>query len=152
MAILEGHEAVLIAKVDPPGGFRLATWIGKRMELHCTGLGKALISHMSEQELDRLLKDRGLSRHNENTLGSVRKLREDLARTVKRGYTIDDEEDEIGLRCLGVPVLDARGNAVAAISLAGDTAQITSETVEILACQARQTAASIASMLGPNPS
>jgi len=90
MAILEGHEAVLIAKVDPPGGFRLATWIGKRMELHCTGLGKALISHMSEQELDRLLKDRGLSRHNENTLGSVRKLREDLARTVKRGYTIDD--------------------------------------------------------------
>jgi DNA-binding IclR family transcriptional regulator len=148
MAILEQHEAVLIAKVDAPGAFRLATWIGKRMEVHCTGLGKALISRLSEEELDRLFKDRGLPRHNENTLASPKRLREDLAKTAKRGYAIDDEEDEIGLRCLGVPVLDCSGAVIAALSLAGGTSQITDENVGPLAAELKRTAEFISRALG----
>jgi DNA-binding IclR family transcriptional regulator len=140
MGILEQHEAVLIAKVDSASGYRLATWIGKRMEVHCTGLGKALISHLSEEDLERLFKDRGLPRHNENTLATVKKLREDLAKTAKRGYAIDDEEDEIGLRCLGVPVFDAGGVPIAAISVAGNTTQIHGENVELLATHLKRTA------------
>jgi DNA-binding IclR family transcriptional regulator len=148
MGILEQNEAVLIAKIDSTHGLRLATWIGKRMEVHCTGLGKALISHFSDEALDRLFKERGLPRHNENTLASPRRLREDLAKTAKRGYAIDDEEDEIGLRCLGVPVFDFRGRAIAAISIAGNTTQINGDNVELLAAQVKRTADAISRLIG----
>jgi DNA-binding IclR family transcriptional regulator len=148
MAILEQSEAVLIMKIDAPGVCRLATWIGKRMEVHCTGLGKALIANLPEQRLNDLLKDRGLPRHNENTIASVKRLKDDLAQAVKRGYAIDDEEDEIGLRCIGVPVFDHTDSVSAAISIAGTTSQITGENVNDLAQKVKEGAASISHILG----
>src|SRR5581483_8805423 len=106
-----------------------------------TGLGKALIAHLPEERLNDLLRARGLPRHNENTIASAKRLKEDLALAVKRGYAIDDEEDEIGLRCIGVPVFDHTGGVVAAISVAGTTAQVTSENVSDLARKLNETAA-----------
>jgi DNA-binding IclR family transcriptional regulator len=99
MAILEQSEAVLVAKFEARENLRLASWIGKRMEVHCTALGKALIACFPEEELDNLLRDRALPKHNENTISSAKRLKEDLAKSVKRGYAIDDEEDELGFRC-----------------------------------------------------
>lgn len=145
LAVLEADEAVLIAKVDGPGISRLATWIGKRMELHCTSLGKALISHMSEQRLEELLNKHSLPRHNENTLASVKRLREDLAKAARRGYAIDDEEDEIGHRCIGAPIFGPTWNVLAAISLAGSTTQITAENVDDLGERIKSAAAAISS-------
>ena len=147
MAILEENEAVLIAKVDGPGMFRAATWIGKRMELHCTGLGKALIAHVPEPRLEELLHKHSLPRHNENTLASVRRLREDLAKAAKRGYAVDDEEDEIGARCIGAPVLGEDGSVLAAISIAGTTSQITGENEHELARPLKHAAAAISATL-----
>jgi DNA-binding IclR family transcriptional regulator len=147
LAILEQGEAVLIRKIEAPGVCRLATWIGKRMEVHCTGLGKALIANHSEQRLNDLLKERGLPRHNENTISSVKRLKDDLAQALKRGYAVDDEEDEIGLRCIGVPVFDHNNAVIAAISIAGTTSQITGENVGNLAQKVKEAAASISHLL-----
>ena len=80
MAILEQNEAVLIDKVEPIGHHKLATWLGKRMDVHCTSLGKALIAFLPEAEVDRVIEERGLPRHNDNTIVSPRRLREELAR------------------------------------------------------------------------
>ncbi len=151
MAILEKNEAVLIAKVDCPVVFRLATWLGKRMEVHCTGLGKALIANLPEERLNELLREHGLPRHNENTIASPKRLKEDLANAAKRGYAIDDEEDEIGLRCIGAPVFDHTGAVIAAISIAGTTTQITGENVHDLAQRVKGAAASISRILGYEP-
>ena len=95
MAILERHEAVLIDKVEPPGTFKLATWLGKRMDVHCTGVGKAMIAYLPDEELVKLAREHGLPRHNDNTIGSLRKLRDELVKTRRLGYSTDDEEDEI---------------------------------------------------------
>src|SRR5260370_32662280 len=92
IAILEQSEAILIAKVEGPGVGRQATWLGKRMEIHCTGLGKTLIANLSELRLNVILRDRSLPRHNENTIATERRLKADLAATAKRSYSIDDEE------------------------------------------------------------
>ncbi len=151
MAILEQDEAVLIAKVDGPSVFRLATWLGKRMDVHCTGLGKALIAHLPESRLDTLLRQRPLPRHNENTIASAKRLKEELAETVRRGYSLDDEEDEIGLRCIGAPVFDHTGAAIAAISVAGTTVQIAPENVQRLARKIKETASAISCVLGYDP-
>jgi DNA-binding IclR family transcriptional regulator len=147
MAVLEQNEAVLVAKVEGPSSPKLATWIGKRMEPHCTGLGKALIAHLPEPRLDELLKEHALPRHNENTLASVKRLKEDLAKAVKLGYAIDDEEDEIGLRCIGAPIFDRSGSVIAAISIAGTTSQITAENVHHLAQLLKNTGTAVSRTL-----
>ena len=151
LAIFELDEAVLVDKVESPGIVRLATWIGKRMEMHCTGLGKALLAHLPESELDRLIKNHGLPRHNENTITSPRKLKEQLAQIRKLGYSLDDEEDEVGLRCLGAPVFDHSGKVVAAISVAGTTAQIGHENLSSLVDRIKKTSVAISRKMGYAP-
>jgi len=148
MAILDRDEVVVVAKVDRPGVPRVATWIGKRVDPHCTSLGKCLIAHLPEPELDRLIGQRGLLRHNENTIVSPVRLKEELARIRARGYALDDEEEEIGVRCIGAPVWNHDGRVIAAVSVTGTTARINEETLDALASQVRQTALLISRQLG----
>jgi DNA-binding IclR family transcriptional regulator len=151
LAILEQGEVVIIEKIDSTGILKVATWIGKRMDLHCTGVGKATIAHLSEEELDRLIRKRGLPRHNENTVISGRKLKLQLAEIRKLGYSVDYEEDEVGLCCIGAPLFDHTGKAIGAISLAGTTAQITSENLTALAEKVRKSALGISRAMGYPP-
>src|SRR5512146_1021851 len=67
LAVLEQNEAVLIEKLEPIGVLKLATWLGKRMDVHCTAVGKCLVAWLPEAELDALVGQRGLPRHNDNT-------------------------------------------------------------------------------------
>jgi DNA-binding IclR family transcriptional regulator len=147
MAILEQNEVVLIEKVEPPSIFRLATWVGQRLPLHCTGLGKALLAYLPEAELDHIIKA-GLLRHNENTIVSAKKLKEHLELVRKLGYAVDNEEATIGLRGIGAPILDGDSQAIASISVSGTTTQITEDNLTSLAGNVRQTATEISRCLG----
>lgn len=152
MAILEQDEAVLVEKVEPLGLPRLATWVGKRMDLHCTALGKALIADLPEADLDRLLQRQTLLRHNENTIVSVRKLKENLSNVRRLGYSLDDEEEEIGSRCIGAAIYgapngDGHRAVQAAISIAGTVAQVDGERLKTLAAQVKETARQISDRL-----
>src|SRR6266849_3832158 len=148
MALIEGDEAVLIEKVEPPGLVRLATWVGKRLELHCSAVGKCLLAYLREDEFLRLVRDRGLTRNNENTITSIRKLNQQMAQIRQAGYAIEDEEGEIGCRCVGAPVFDHSGNVIAAISVAGTTAQVRSEDFTYFGHLMQQTASDISEALG----
>lgn len=151
MAILEHREAVIVSKLEPPGIFRLATWIGKRMDLHCTGLGKALMAYLPQEEVERIMVEHRLPRHNDNTLCSRKRLKDELARTAHRGYSIDDEEDELGLRCIGAPVFGPDNRAIASISISGTTYQVTPSNLRKLAEQVKKTAEAISQALGHDP-
>jgi len=148
MAILEEDEAVLIEKVEPPGLVRLATWIGKRLELHCSGVGKCLLVYLPESEFLRLVRDRGLTRNNENTITSIRRLKQEMAQIRRMGYSLEDEEGEIGCRCVGAPVFDHSGKVIAAISVAGTTAQILTEDFAYYGEMVREAASDISEVLG----
>lgn len=143
MGVMAQYEAVLVAKYAPPGSKGLATWRGKRMEVHCTGIGKALGAHMSEEELEALYKIRKFPRHNENTLSTLRRLQDDFSKTLQRGYAIDDEEDEIGWRCIGAVVYNDVGVPVAAVSVAGTINQIRADNISRLAETLRACATAI---------
>lgn len=147
LAILERSEAVLVEKVEPPGMIRLATWVGKRMDVHCTAVGKALAASLTDEQLHAVIHERPLLRHNDNTIVSIVKLKKELARVKQMGYAVDDEEEEIGLRCIGAPIMEGTGRAVAAISIGGTTGQITESNVARLAERVRQTASGIAEAL-----
>lgn len=142
------QEAVIIGKIEPPGLLRLATWIGKRMDLHCTGGGKALLAYFPEPDIDRLVRECGLPRHNENTIGSSRRLKNELASIRKQGYSLDDEEDEIGVRCLAAPVFDSISGTVASVSISGTVTQITADNLTGLVTHVRKAASDISGLLG----
>src|SRR3954453_22076567 len=95
MAVLEQGSCLLIEKVTPVGAPRTATWVGKQLALHCPALGKALLAYTSEAEAAQLISDQGLIRYNENTICSVRQLKQELQVIRLRGYALDDEEEEI---------------------------------------------------------
>jgi DNA-binding IclR family transcriptional regulator len=151
MAILKDGEAVIVAKHSPIDGIRMATWVGKRMEVHCTGLGKALIAYLSGSQLECILREHGLPRHNENTISSPKKLREELVRVVQHGFSLDDEEDELGLRCIGAPLFDPGGGTVAAVSLSGTSSQFNEANYAFLIRETQNTGAEIGQVLAQSP-
>ena len=133
MAVLEQGSCVLIEKVTPPGAAPPATWVGKQLGLHCTAIGKALIAYLPEDEVGRLVTEHGLIRYNDNTIRSVRQLNKELELVRQRGYALDDEEEEIGVRCIGTSVFNGNAEVVASLSVAGTTAQIDDEALRRLA-------------------
>jgi DNA-binding IclR family transcriptional regulator len=147
MAIPENDEALLIERIAPEGQFSVSTWIGKRMGLHCTSLGKSLLAYASDEDVARLVRLRML-RHNDNTISSVNRLCRELETVRKLGYSLDDEEEELGIRCLGAPVFDHAGDVVAAISVTGDTRQIAGERLTAFVQMVKSTAQAISSQLG----
>ena len=147
MAILEQNEVVLIEKGGTTQHFQIGHWVGQRLPLHCTGLGKALLAYLPETELDQIIKA-GLLRHNENTIVSPKKLKEHLELVRKLGYAVDNEEATIGLRGIGAPILDGESQVIASISVAGTTTQITEDNLSSLAGNVKQAAAEISRCLG----
>jgi DNA-binding IclR family transcriptional regulator len=124
MAILDRDQAVLIEQIAPPHLSAPMTWLGKRLDLHCTALGKALAAWLPEEQWDRIIREHTLSKHNDNTICTPQRFKAELARTKQRGYAVDDEEVDLGVRCLSVPVLGPSGEVVSAISLSGTTSDI----------------------------
>ena len=120
-AVLEGPEVVYRAKVDPPeGGVRLTSVVGGRNPAYRTAVGKLLLSFTlgSESELRGLVGDGPLPVRTERSIASVAQLWIELTETRRRGYAIDDQENELGINCVAVPVRwSSDGNPVAAVSV-----------------------------------
>lgn len=143
MGVLERSEIVIIERLDSASPIRVVSWIGRRMDLNSTAVGKALIAYLSEGDFETEVRPSQLTRHNERTIGTMSALRKELDRVRQLGYSLCDEEDEIGVRCVGAPILNARGHAIAAISVAGTTLQIPTERIPALGAEVRAAAADI---------
>jgi DNA-binding IclR family transcriptional regulator len=149
MAVVSQSEIVLIHKMQPHERPTLATWIGKRLPIHCTGVGKALMAYMPQSQADDIIR-RGLIRYNENTIVSSAKLKQELLKVRQQGFAVDDEEETLGLRCIGVPVLQGP-EAVAAISIAGTIAEIHDGNLDALVLLAKESADEITLALSGEP-
>ena len=151
LAIPDHGNAVIIDKVAAPGLVQMATWVGKRFDLHCSGVGKALLAFMPEAEFLKIVHGPGLTRYNENTLTSVRRLIEEVAEIRRRGYAVEDEEGEIGCRCIGSAIFDRTGTAIASVSVAGTISQISDANLTEIARRVTAVCNQISSLLGHQP-
>jgi DNA-binding IclR family transcriptional regulator len=118
------------------------------MDLHCSGVGKAIMAYLPEDQFERLARDRGFVRYNENTMVTRHRIEEEMERTRRRGYAVEDEEGEIGFRCVGCPIFNREGRIAAAVSVAGTTSQVTSEKGAVLARYVQETASIISQSIG----
>ncbi|MGH9293154.1 MAG: IclR family transcriptional regulator [Acidimicrobiales bacterium] len=147
LGIPEDRSVLYIHKVESPHSLRMVSRVGGINPLHCTGLGKALLAVLSENEQEAYLAQ-PLERRTSNTIVDPPALRAELQRIRATGYAIDDIENEIGVRCIGAPLFNHRGELAGSISLAGPTSRMTWERIEQLIAPVLQAAREISAQLG----
>jgi DNA-binding IclR family transcriptional regulator len=152
MVFLDRGEIVYIDKVEldhNPAGLRMASRVGLRNPAHSSAVGKVLLSHLPEEELNGLIKEKGLPKRTENTIIDSIQLKEHLKAVRTQGYAIDDEENERGIRCVAAPIFNEAGKAVAAISISGPAFRVTKKVVqETLKKEVMEAANKISQRLG----
>jgi len=151
LVVLEKGEVLYIDKRESHQSLRIVSQVGMRLPAHCTGVGKALLAHLSRAELKKIIAARGLPRFTANTITDVQKLERELQLVRERGYAVDNEEIMDSLRCVAAPIFDHNGGACAAISISGPVARLTGEAFERAAALVVQTAADISTALGYKP-
>ena len=140
LAVPDGDQGIYIQKAESPGLIQFDTYVGRRMDLHCTGVGKVLLAWGPPDILARLTAKPMYIRYTKNTITNPKALQKEVATVRKQGWAVDDEEEELGVRCLAVPVFSAPGRFVAGLSVTGTTRQIPLDEVEAVARRLRQAA------------
>lgn len=148
LGIMDGTQAIYVDTIPGSSAIRANTWPGKRLPIHRTALGKVLVAELPDNQLEAIVKETGLKRSTPNTHTKLKDLKQDLERVRKLGYAVDDEEDEIGMRCVGVAVRDYRGLATAAMSVTALARRLPLEAISGLAKTMRATANKISGQLG----
>ena len=124
-SILEDKEVVSLSKIESSEVLRTDIKIGARLPAHCTAVGKAILAFLPEEQFTILYGNENdrLNTPTKNSISSVIELKECLKKIRKNRYAIDKEEYQIGINCLGVPILNAKGIAVAGISITGPSSR-----------------------------
>ena len=151
LGVLDQGEAVYVDKAEVPGLIKMGTFPGRRTDAHSTSIGKAIIAHLAELEVEAIARERGLARRTPKTITSLARLKRDLELVRGRGYAFDDEENNLGVRCVAAPVFDAAGRVVASINVAGPTAQLGDEALPKIAEAVKEAARRISQKLGYRP-
>jgi len=152
LAILDGPEAVYIEKVEPTGFIRMDTWVGRRMRVHATSVGKALVAHISQERLEKIIGERPMEKRTPKTITTFPKLLKDLEKVRAQGYAVDDEENNMGARCVGAPVFNQSGTIEASIGLSGTINQVNAQTMPRILEHLKDAARHVSMQLGYRPS
>jgi len=130
LARREGSTLVYVDNVtDSSQTLTIQQHIGKTAPLHCTGIGKLFLSQMSDAELDGYVVRNGLPRFTQYTCTTREALQREFRFFAENGYLYDNEECELGIRCVAVPVRDYSGAIVAGLSVTGPVARLTDDVV-----------------------
>lgn len=148
LAVLDGHEAVYIEKVEKPGFIRINTWVGRRMDVHCTAVGKALIAYLPKEAVEEIIKAKGLPRRTDKTITSAHELFAELARVRAAGYARDKSENNLDVACVAAPIFNAAGKVEAAIGLTGTEGQVRLHHLKDTEKLVKQAARNISHQLG----
>lgn len=130
MAVENNMESVYVEVTHKAQQFLMAVQkVGNAAPLHCTGNGKVLLLKYTEEEIDRLIRIKGLERYTEYTITSKEGLMAELKKIRERGYAYDEQEKELGARCVAFPIYGDNGGVIAGISVTGPKDRMTDEAI-----------------------
>jgi IclR family transcriptional regulator, KDG regulon repressor len=118
LAVLDDYSVLYVNRIESRRAIRMGFGLGVRAPLHCTALGKALLAYQPEEFIEETIA-RGLPRRTAGTITSPHAFRQELAGIRARGYAVEDEEIEAGLRSIATVVRNDAGDVIAAIGIAG---------------------------------
>ncbi len=140
---------VYIGKTESSSSIVLKTRIGTKKELYCTGVGKCYLAFMPDEKAEEIM-SRGFEPKTENTITDIETMRKELELIRERGYAVDNEEYEIGISCVAVPVFDRNGNIISGVSLTGPVFRIKKLDLDIVAESLKEAADNISKNLWVN--
>jgi len=127
LATLEGDQIVYVGQVQSRKSMRMFTEVGRRVSPHCTAVGKALLAQVDPADVQALLSRTGMEAVTENTITDPDVLAIQLEQVRERGYAMDEEEQELGVRCVAVAVSGAPSRI--ALSVSGPAPRMTDDLV-----------------------
>jgi DNA-binding IclR family transcriptional regulator len=149
LGVLQKTSVVYLDKVEPNNRRTwLASRIGTSNPVYCTAMGKAMLAFLPEDATAEIIGKIRYVRFTHRTLMTPEALKRSLDRVRRRGYAIDDEEVEEGVRCIGAPILSESGHPMAAVSISGPTSRITQQSVPGIAEHLMRCCREISASLG----
>ena len=150
LGIERDGKVLFLGQVETHATIRAFFPPGTASAMHSSGIGKALLCRMDDQRQRQVLAAGRLEQFTPNTLTDPELMIADLQATKARGYAIDGEERNIGMRCIAAPVYNVFGEVVAGISVSGPTSRITEDRIEVLAEPVMVAAAQLTRAIGGN--
>lgn len=151
LGIEQNGHVLFVSQVETNASIRAFFPPGTLSRLHASGIGKALLSQMKPDRVERFFSKAPLESFTEHTLTSREDLGSDLAQARRRGYAIDGEERNLGMRCIAAPVFDIHGEAIAGISVSGPTSRVGTEQIESLSAAVLIAARKLTIAIGGDP-
>jgi len=148
LGTLDGLDIICVDKVESKYHLKLDQPIGSRARAYHTGMGKAVLAYLSEEERARLFLKHGISPGTSKSLKTISAIEKDLQKVREQGYAVDDEEYITGVRCVGAPIFDHNAKVIAGLSIAGPSLRIKEKNIESLAKLVAETAAFVSNRLG----
>lgn len=148
LGIFESGEVVFVAQVESTEPIRAFFRAGERRAAHASGIGKALLAEMPRERVERVIRDKGLVAYTEATLSDPARLFRDLEAIRSRGWAVDDEERNRGMRCIAAAIFDENGEAVAGLSISGPSGRLDHTRIEMLGPKVAAAAGRITSAIG----
>ena len=148
LVVREGSEIVYIDKVEANNTIMMASTIGKRSPMYCTSVGKAILAHLPEKKVKEIWDNSKIVKYTDYTITDFEELKTELEDIRQKGYAVDNEENEIGVRCIGVPIFNRHGKVEAAISISGPAIRVTESKISNFSIKVMNTASLISRELG----
>ena len=148
-SVLEGFDIVYVARVQTRRIMSISLSVGSRLPAFCTSMGRVLLAQLPEQMLERYLQSATFSKFTERTVCNADELRKEIRSVSKQGYALVDQELELGLRSLAVPVFAGGSRTVAAVNVSTQAARTSKAAMlQNFLPVLRQAASDISSCLG----
>jgi len=148
LAIAADGDVVFMSQVETQHPIRAFFSPGTRGPMHSSGIGKVLLADMARRDVERILQNKGLPEFTPKTITSPEALFNDLDRTRARGWSFDDEERHLGMRCIAAPVYNGFGEAVAGISVSGPVVRLDDAAIAEVAPKVKRAAAEVTRLIG----
>lgn len=148
LGVERGGMVLFLNQVETHESIRAFFPPGTLSEMHASGIGKALLSHMEPRRLQAWLRERDLTSFTQHTISDPDDLVDELELTRARGYSIDAEEKNIGMRCIAAPVFNMYREVVAGISVSGPTSRIGLLSIEDIGATVMQAARDLSEAIG----
>jgi len=138
LGVLDKGRVVSIEREESDKGLCSHIEIGRRAPLHCTAVGKAIMAYLSEEEINLIIKEKGLEKFTENTIATKEGLENEFKKIRKQGYTIDNMEHEEGVRCVASSIRDYSGGVIASMSVSGPAFRINENNMFVIAKKVKE--------------
>jgi len=148
LAIPEGGQIIYVERLTTTQSLGMRAKVGYRGLMHCTALGKAILARLNLPQAEQIAAEMGLPETTARTITGMEQLLEDLSRIREQGFAVDDEENEVGVRCVAAPILDHTGQPVAAVSISAPAHRLPVTEVPLYGQQVKQVAGAISRELG----